>query len=53
MDGITGGGRFGKSTIYNDKSVRGDVLGYFDGTKSEGWESDAILSHVLAKMVCG
>lgn len=47
--GKTGGGRSGKSTAYEDKSVRSDQLGYFDGTSSD-WGKGDVLSRALAKM---
>jgi hypothetical protein len=50
-EGIVGGGRSGKSEAFNDKSIRSDTLGYFDGTQAEGWARDSALPQALAKMV--
>jgi hypothetical protein len=49
-NGIIGGGRSGKDLSYENSEIRGDVLGYFDGTEGN-WSGTHILPRVLDKMV--
>jgi hypothetical protein len=48
-NGIIGGGRSGKDISFENPDIRGDILGYFDGTE-DNWDQH-ILSRVLDKMV--
>ena len=49
--GVIGGGRLGHSASFTDKSRRGDVLGYFDGTEDEWIRCGSTLKRTLDKMV--
>lgn len=49
--GTIGGGRFGRSESFTDESLRGDILGYFDGTEEEWIRCGSTLKRILDKMV--
>ena len=50
-NGILGGGRRGREESYENKSLRSDTLGYFDGTENEWTAIGSSLKRVLEKMV--